>query len=68
MDLTLRKKCPYSELFRSPLSRIRTEYEEILCISPYSVRMQENKDQNNAEYGHFSGNVSRELYSQKAPS
>ena len=26
---------------------------EILCISPYSVRMRENADQNNSEYGHF---------------
>ena len=25
----------------------------ILRISPYSVRMRENKDQNNYEYGHF---------------
>ena len=43
----LRKKCPYSELFWSVFSRIRTEYGEILCISPYSVRMRENTDQNN---------------------
>ena len=27
---------------------------EILSISPYSVRMQENADQNKSEYGHFS--------------
>ena len=25
----------------------------ILSISPYSVRMRENADQNNSEYGHF---------------
>ena len=31
--------------FWSLFSRIRTEYREILCISPYSVRMQENTDQ-----------------------
>ena len=37
--LVLRKKCPYSELFWSAYSRIRTEYGEILRISPYSVRM-----------------------------
>ena len=36
-----RKKCPYSELFWSAFSRIRTEYGELLRISPYSVRMQE---------------------------
>ena len=46
--------CPYSESFWSIFSRIRTEYGEILCISPYSVRMQENTDQKNSEYGHFS--------------
>ena len=52
-DLTLRKKCPYAELFWSVFSRIRTEYGEILRISPYSVRMQENTDQNNSKYWHF---------------
>ena len=29
------------------------EYGEILRISPYSVRMSENMDQDNSEYGHF---------------
>ena len=29
----------------SVFSRMWTEYREILCISPYSVRMQENTDQ-----------------------
>ena len=42
LDHTLREKCLYSELFWSALSHIRTEYEEILRISPYSVRMREN--------------------------
>ena len=55
--LTLRKRCPYSELFWSVFSRIRTEYEEILRISPYSFRMRKNKDQNNSEYRHFSRSV-----------
>ena len=50
----MRKKCPYSELFWSVVSRIWTEYEEILRISPYSVRMRENKDLNNWKHGHFS--------------
>ena len=36
-----------------PISRIRTEYGEIIRISLYSVRMQENSDQNNSEYGRF---------------
>ena len=49
----LRKKCPYSELFWSAFCRIRTEYEEIQSISPYSDRMRENADQNNSEYGYF---------------
>ena len=51
--IPLRKKCPYSELFWSAFSRIRTEYGEIRRISPYSVRMRENADENNSEYGHF---------------
>ena len=38
-------------------SRIRTEYGETLRISPYSVRMRENADQSNSEYGKFSGSV-----------
>ena len=33
--------------------RIRTEYGEILRVSPYWVRMRENADQNNSEYGYF---------------
>ena len=45
--------CSDSRLFWSVFSRIRTEYREILRISPYSVRMRENTDQNNSEYGHF---------------
>ena len=49
MQYSLRKKCPYSELFWSVFSRIRTEFGEILRISPYSVQMRENADQNNFE-------------------
>ena len=49
----LREKCPYLELSWSAFSRIRTEYDEILRISPYSVRVWENVDQNNSEYRHF---------------
>ena len=37
---SLRKRCPYSELFWSAFSR--------------AVQMQENADQNNSEYRHFS--------------
>ena len=42
---SLPKKCPYSELFWSAFSRIRTEYEQI--------RSNENADQNNSKYEHF---------------
>ena len=49
---TLHEKCPYSELFWSVFSRIRTEYGEIHRISSYSVRMWENTDQNDPKYGH----------------
>ena len=52
-QLPLREKCPYSELFRSAFSRIRTGCGEILRISPYSIRLRENADQNNSEYGHY---------------
>ena len=50
---TLREKCPYSDLFWSAFSHIRTEYGEVRSISLYSVRMRENVDQNNYEYGNF---------------
>ena len=57
VKLALLKKCPYSELFWSAFSRIRTEYGEIRSISPFSVQMRENLDQNNSKYGHFSRSV-----------
>ena len=41
---TLREKCQYSELFWSVFFRTRTEYGEIWSISPYSVRMRENTE------------------------
>ena len=41
---TLRKKCPYLELFWSTFSRIRT---------PFSVRIQKNADKNNSKYERF---------------
>ena len=46
IEAALRKKCPYSELFWSVVSRIRTEYGELLRISPHSVRIRENTVQN----------------------
>ena len=54
---SLRKKSPYLKLFWSVFSRIRTEYGEMQSISPCSVRMRENVDQNNSDYGHFPHNV-----------
>ena len=47
---TMRKKCPYSELIWSAFPRICTEYGEIPSISPYSVQIRENSDQNNSEW------------------
>ena len=43
--ITLREKCQIRGNFWSLFSLIRTEYGEILCISPYSVRMRESTDQ-----------------------
>ena len=45
MEFTMRKV--------SVFSCIWTEYCEIRSISPYSARMQENKNRKNSEYGHF---------------
>ena len=42
---TLRQKCSYSEFLWSVFSHIWTEYV---------IRMRENMDQKNSEYGHFS--------------
>ena len=50
---SLRGKLPYSEFFWSVFSRIQIEYGELLRIFSYSVRMRENTDQKNSEYGHF---------------
>ena len=50
-----------SELLWSTFSRIWLEYGHISCISPYSVRMRENTDQNNSKYGHFLCSDSSEI-------
>ena len=34
--------------------KLNVKFKKILSISPYSVRMRENTDQKNSEYGHFS--------------
>ena len=49
----LREKCMYSELFWSSFSYIWTKYGEILHISPHSVRMRKNTDQNNSKNRYF---------------
>ena len=38
---------------------IQTEYGNLLCKSPYSVKMQEIKDLKNSEYGHFLHSISQ---------
>ena len=50
IHLVQRKKCPYSELFWSAFSRIRTEHGEMIRISPYSVQLREAADQNNSKH------------------
>ena len=40
---SLLEKCQNTEFFLVRISRIRTEFGEILRISPYSVRMRENE-------------------------
>ena len=51
----MREKCPYSEFFWSVFPSTGTEYGDILGISLYSVRMRENADQKNSEYGKLPG-------------
>ena len=46
-------QCSPSEFFWSLFSHIWTEYGKVLRISPQSVRMRENMERKNSEYGHF---------------
>ena len=48
------KRVRIRKIFWSVSSSIWIEYGEMRSISPYSVRMLENMDQKNFEYGHFS--------------
>ena len=43
----------YSKFLWSVISRIGTKYQEMLRISPSSVRIRENADQKNSEYNTF---------------
>ena len=52
--MPLREKCPYSEFFWSVFSAFGINTER---YHPYSVRMRENTDQKNSDYGHFSRSV-----------
>ena len=60
--LSLREKCLYLELFWPVFQRIWTECGKIKSISQYSVRMRENTDKKNTEYGHFSRSVSQLIF------
>ena len=53
LSFPLRKKSPYSELFWSVFSCIRTKYGDIHSIPPNSVRVREYTNQNNSEKGHI---------------
>ena len=44
--------------FRSIFSYIRKEYGDLLRKSLYSVQIQENKEQKNSVFGHFSRSAS----------
>ena len=57
-NLSLCKKCPYSELFWSVFSPIWIESEEISSTPPYSVQTRENTEQNNSKYEYFTSSVS----------
>ena len=61
-SISLRKQCPYLELFWSALPHMRTEYGKIQIISPHSVRMRENADQKNSKYKHFLCSVCHEIF------
>ena len=56
---TLRERHSFLELLRSVFSCIRTEYSS---ISPYSVGIRKNTDQNNSEYQNFLRSDSLEGY------
>ena len=62
VKFTQREKSPNWDYFWFVFSHIWTAYEEILRISPHLVRMRENTDQKNSEYGHFSRSVRHNLF------
>ena len=60
----LHEMCPYSEFLWSIFSRIRTEYEDILRISPYSIRMRENTDQKTPNTNTFQAVLVTSIFSE----
>ena len=58
------KSVQIRSFFWSILSRIRTEYGEMLRISSYSIRIREKTDQKNSVSGHFSCSLCRLVFSQ----
>ena len=48
------KSAQVRNFFWSVFSCIRTEYRDLLCKYPYSVRTQENTEQKNSVFEHFS--------------
>ena len=54
INTTQGKKCPYLEFSWFVFFGIRTEYRDLLCISPYAARMREITNQKNSEYETFS--------------
>ena len=48
------KSVQIQSIFWSVFSFIRTKYRDLRSKSPYSVRIQENADQTNSVFGHFS--------------
>ena len=63
LNQTAWKVSSYLELFLSLLLGIRTEYGNILRISPYSVRIRKIIDHKNSENGHFSRSVMNTTHS-----
>ena len=53
---TLPKKCQNTEFFLVHISPYWTEYGDLLCKSPYSLRIRKNTEQKNSIFGHFSHN------------
>ena len=49
-------------VFLFGISRIRTKYGDLLCKSSYSVRIRENTDQKNYDYGHFLRSVGNNVH------